>query len=188
MTTITLVGARGGSGVSTIAILSAALAARDEPVDLITHNLKDMKYLLGTDEDGYLPLLGDVTLCDAYARDDEATNRVSVYDAGELRNFDPSETDGVRLVVVRGPSSLACHAVIASTSWVDFDGMIVVEEAGRALKPADVASNAGLELVSVIPVLPSVARATDAGLIVARAEIQGERLKGIPEIARLMLG
>ncbi len=48
------------------------------------------------------------------------------------------------------------------------DGVVLIEEAGRALRPADVATSLGAPVVATLPADPSVARAVDAGLLARR--------------------
>ena len=48
------------------------------------------------------------------------------------------------------------------------DGVIVVEEPGRALRSADVASALGIAVVARIPFDPTISRAVDAGLLASR--------------------
>lgn len=48
------------------------------------------------------------------------------------------------------------------------DGVIVVEEPGRALTSADVASALGVPVVARLPLDPTISRAVDAGLLASR--------------------
>lgn len=49
------------------------------------------------------------------------------------------------------------------------DGVVLLEEPGRALTHSDVANVLGVSVVARIPVEPTVARAVDAGLLASRA-------------------
>lgn len=46
--------------------------------------------------------------------------------------------------------------------------LVVIDEPGRALRPADIAAAVGVECWARLPADPAVARAVDAGLLVAR--------------------
>lgn len=64
---------------------------------------------------------------------------------------------------------------------VDADGVIVVDEPGRALSPVDVSEILGLPLIGSVEADPEVARAVDAGTLhrrVPRALVRGLRRAG----------
>ena len=90
-----------------------------------------------------------------------------VVDAGLLRG--PCrpivEPMGRSLLVVR-PGYLALRAAVAHEFRPD--GVIVVEEPGRALVARDVGDVLGVPVVATIPLDPAVARAVDAGVLCRR--------------------
>ncbi len=60
------------------------------------------------------------------------------------------------------------------------DGLIVVEEPGRALTSADLASALDVPVVARVPYDPTISRAVDAGLLAARVpRLLGRALRGI---------
>ena len=71
-----------------------------------------------------------------------------------------------RLMILR-PCYLALRA--ASEAGVTPDGIIVINEAGRALSSNDVQGCLGVQVVAEVMVDPSVARAVDAGLLTCRS-------------------
>lgn len=71
----------------------------------------------------------------------------------------------VSLLVVR-PCYLALRRAVRH--GVHADGVVLVEEAGRALDAVDVSRALGLPVLCTVEADPSVARAVDAGLLAAR--------------------
>src|SRR5205823_79048 len=70
-------------------------------------------------------------------------------------------------VVLRGP----CYVGLATLTAVggrQFGGAIVVLEDGRALTERDVTDVLGVPVIATVPADAAIARATDAGLLVAR--------------------
>lgn len=80
-----------------------------------------------------------------------------------------------RLLVTR-----ACFLSLrrAARSPVRPDGVVLIDEPGRRLRPADVEHSVGAPVVVTISVDPAIARAVDAGLLAAR----------LPRFPRLVLG
>jgi hypothetical protein len=77
------------------------------------------------------------------------------------------QADGeiINLMVVRGPSYNALRKAVAS----DADGFIIVTEPNRVLGMAEASACLGAEkIVTEFPIDPTVARASDAGLITPR--------------------
>lgn len=72
---------------------------------------------------------------------------------------------GLSLLVVR-PCYLALRRAIGG--GVRADGVVLVEEAGRALDAADVSRALGLPVLCTVEIEASVARAVDAGLLASR--------------------
>ncbi len=63
----------------------------------------------------------------------------------------------------------ACYlAIRAAVDAPRPDGVIVVEETGRALTSSDIASVLGVPVVARVPYDPSISRAVDAGLLASR--------------------
>jgi hypothetical protein len=92
------------------------------------------------------------------ARDDRAGLARSLADAG------------TSLLVVR-PCYLALRRAVAwlsSPEAVRVDGVVLVEEPGRALDATDVARAVGVPVRATVPIDPAVARAVDAGLLTVR--------------------
>jgi hypothetical protein len=93
-----------------------------------------------------------------------------VVDAGCLHDASPV----VRDLVSQADRSLlvtrACYLALrrAARLAVQPHGIVVIVEPGRALRSDDVAAVVGAPVVAELPVDASVARAVDAGLLVAR--------------------
>ncbi len=64
----------------------------------------------------------------------------------------------------------ACYLALraAARSAVSSNGVVLVAERGRALQPADVEASIGAPIRTVVLDDPAVARAVDAGLLIAR--------------------
>lgn len=177
MTTVTIVGARGGSGASTVAATLALQAAGDVPTALLTHDPSAMARLLGTT--GPMPAPSEPfaigpTL--TVAGLDGPRGTVTIIDAGPaVQAAEHLPADGRRYAVVRGPCYLAL-ATLVSLPDLRPDGVILVAEAGRALSAADASAVLGVPVVATVPVRPSTARLLDAGLLAGRpSEVSGLR-------------
>lgn len=72
---------------------------------------------------------------------------------------------GTSLFVTR-----ACYLALrrARSIGVDADGVVVLDEPGRALGPRDVSEVLGLPVLGVVEADPAVARAVDSGTIARR--------------------
>jgi len=90
-----------------------------------------------------------------------------VVDAGTERHelLDQLPTDALHYWVLR-PCYLALRR--AATSATRPDGVILLDELGRALTAADAEAALGAPVVATIEVHPQIARAIDAGLLIAR--------------------
>jgi hypothetical protein len=77
------------------------------------------------------------------------------------------EAADVALVVLR-PCYLALRRAVASPSLAHTSGVVLVDEPGRGLSHGQVTDVLGLPVLGRIPWRPGVARAVDAGVLVAR--------------------
>jgi MinD superfamily P-loop ATPase len=71
-----------------------------------------------------------------------------------------------RTLLVTRPCYLALHRAVALRESVD--GIVLIDEPGRALTTADVSAALGAPVVAQLDFDPSVARAVDAGLLLSR--------------------
>lgn len=178
MTTIvTLVGARGGQGTSTVAAALALHAAQDAPTALLTHDPTAMARLLGTT--GTMPAPEH-----PFAAGPQLTvaglggprDVVTIVDAGHAAAAVAARTlpeGGQRYAIVRGPCYLAL-ATLVSLPDLHPDGVILVAEPGRSLSASDTSAILGVPVIATVPVRPSIARLIDAGLLAGRpSEIPG---------------
>ena len=176
-TTVTLVGARGGQGTSTVAAALALYAAQDAPTTLLTHDPTAMARLLGTT--GALPTPEQPFAAGpqlTVAGLDGPQEAVTIIDAGQAVEAAASATlpdGGQRYAVVRGPCYLAL-ATLVSLPDLRPDGVILVAEPGRSLSASDTSAILGVPVIATVPVRPSIARLIDAGLLAGRpSEIPG---------------
>jgi len=165
--TITLVGARGGQGTSTVAAALATDLACSGPVTLLAHDAVAMAQLLGTPQ----PLPGGDPVAVVpgltLAGLEGYPGPVTVIDAGPAALSRPTP-DGERYAVVRGPCYLAL-ATLVSLPGLRLDGVILVAEPGRSLDAGDVSAVLDLPVVATVPWNPTVARVIDAGLLAVEA-------------------
>lgn len=94
--------------------------------------------------------------------------RLVVVDAGsEVRSVGAEilRAADLRLCVVR-PCYLAVRRLQQATT--PLDGIVLVDEPGRALRADDVAAASGVPVVARVPWDPAVARAVDAGVLATR--------------------
>ena len=156
--TITVVGAKGGVGVTSVALSIASrndgTYSSDDPV-----NVDDAKAIFGVASGADLPH-GDA---------------VSVIDAGTLDRFAATPHDGRRVLVVRN-CYLSLRRAIAMAYL--FDVAVVITEPDRALDAQDVASVLGLPIIE-LPYDTAVARAIDSGLFNVRRPESLRRLDGL---------
>lgn len=84
---------------------------------------------------------------------------------------------GVRSLLVMRLCYLGVRCALEQTRP---DGVIVVEEPGRALTSADIASALGVAVVARVPYDPTISRAVDAGLLVSRVpRLLGRSLRSV---------
>ncbi|HEY5171179.1 MAG TPA: hypothetical protein VIK54_05575, partial [Acidimicrobiia bacterium] len=110
--TITVVGARGGSGTSTIAAAAALFAARIVATELVARDVDSAAALLGLgapgDPDAPMDVAEHLTLASAPT----GTASVAVVDGGRLDELDDRPT-GLLLVVLRGPCYLGLRSIVS---------------------------------------------------------------------------
>lgn len=160
-TDTTFVGAKGGVGTSTVAALYALQSARSgQPVRLTATDavgVEDLAAILGV----LAPGLGQVMqvapgLSLADHRDQEGTN---VIDAGTDCFTDHS---GRVFLTIRNDYLSLRRALAAQLAAT---GLILVSEPKRALGRRDAEDVLAIPVVAELNVDPSIARATDAGLL-----------------------
>ncbi len=160
-TDTTFVGAKGGVGTSTVAALYALQAARSgQPVHLTATDaagVEDLAAILGVPAPGaghLVEVAPGLTLGDL--RSPQATN---VVDAG-TDCF--SDHTGHVLLVLRNDYQSLRRALGAPRTTA---GLILVSEPKRALGRRDVEDVLAIPIVAELHLDPSIARATDAGLL-----------------------
>ncbi len=135
---------------------SVALAALEVPA---TANVQLLpRCSIPAEKPGRLLELAEILLADP---------RPVVVDIGVLTSAttELAAAATVSLLVIR-PCYLALrHAVAAA---IKPSGIIVVEEPGRSLSSADIATIVGAPVVATVPLDPAIARAVDAGLLATR--------------------
>jgi hypothetical protein len=171
--TVTLIGARGGHGTSTVTAVLALAAAEDIPTTILTHDPVAMARLLGaTPPMPTEPFVAAPNL--TVAGLDGPRTDLTIVDAGSATTASATPlSPGERYAIVRGPCYLAL-ATLVSLPDLGLDGVILVAEPGRALSAADASAVLGLPVVATVPVRSSIARLIDAGLLAGRpSEVPG---------------
>lgn len=165
--TITVVGARGGHGATTVAAALAVYAAGHVPTQLVAADTDTAAALLGVPAPcGPESVQVTPTLTLAEHADDEA--EVVVVDAGTAAQVGTGGPEaGECYAVVRGPCYLGLHTLIARPG-LRLTGVVIVAEPGRSLAARDVEDVLGVPVVATVHCTPTVARAVDAGLFVGR--------------------
>ncbi len=172
-TTITVAGARGGHGTTTVATAIAIIAAGHEPTELLSH---DAAPLLGVPEPNgtgnIVPVADQLILSESGT----GNERVTVVDAGRVGESRRKGTgNDVFFVVLRGPCFLGLHTLVGNRDREpDATGIILVPEEGRSLRERDVEEVLGVPVVARVRHSPSVARTIDAGLLLTRLHGQRE--------------
>ena len=164
--TITVVGARGGSGTSTIAAAAALFAARIVATELVARDVDSAAAMLGLSAPGDSDVPMDVAERLTLASVPTGSASVAVIDAGRLDQFDHRPT-GLLLVVLRGPCYLGLRSIV--NRELRPDGIVVLSETGRSLTLRDVQDVCGVPVVAQVHVSAHVARTIDAGLLVTRS-------------------
>lgn len=165
MTKFEFVGVRGGHGTTTVALAAAyAIVTLNHDVRIAATDRYAMRALAGVgqpvhDEEADSVLGLRVTLSDFETAD--------VIDSGMLKDVGRKSPDTLRYAVLRGPDYLGLMTLLQSDA--ELDGVVVVAEEGRALTTKDVRGVVDLPVVATVQCTPSIARATDAGLLTRRA-------------------
>lgn len=161
-TTITITGARGGQGASTVAAAIALLSAGHHRTILTSHDSATLETLLGLarSQDDQ-----EVTARLTLAHGPVIDAAVHVDDAGLITDADAP--NGIHLTVLRGPCYLALRTLVSRTGTPP-DGIVLLHERGRSLTARDVADVTDVPVVARVPVDESVARCIDAGLLPVR--------------------
>jgi hypothetical protein len=186
MTSIKFTQVKGGSGTSTVAVAFAArLAAQGKRTLLVAHDSDEVAAILGItplveDQRGSIVHVGDY----AEARTplglavlDSTDHEWSVQAFAGQYQADCVVLDGTDVeadhtyLVLRGPDYLALRAACAHP--VECDGVVLVQEVGRALSGEDVAAVLGLPVLVTLPVNAAIARAVDASVLVSHQHLTG---------------
>lgn len=192
-----IAGARGGQGTTTIATVVAALAARRRRTTLVSTRPDDVCALTGTvtPPEWSLSTLICPNMSVAASRrqaNDSSGDRpvedeagVLVADLGRISDLSDDQAshhdaDASRWLVLRGPCYLSLRAAI-DHPWRP-EGIVLLVEPGRPLSAADVTDVLGAPVVAQVPVEAAVARAIDAGLLLARLD----RLSAFLGVSRLL--
>lgn len=172
---ITIIGARGGHGASTVAAALALFAARHGPTTLVARDHWAAAVLMGlpsADADHI-----EVTSGLSLGRQLTDADATVVVDGG---TGEPT-AGGRWYVVLRGPCYIALASLLDRTGTAP-DGLILVAEPGRSLSARDVTEVLGISVVATVRASPAVARTIDAGLLVSRVH----RLRELAPLAALV--
>ena len=169
--TITVVGARGGSGTSTIAAAAALFAARIVATELVACDVDSAAALLGLGAPGDPEVPMDVAERLTLASAPTGAASVTVVDGGRLDQLDDRPT-GLLLFVLRGPCYLGLRSIV--NRELHPDGIVVLSKTGRSLTLRDVQDVCGVPVVAQVHVTANLARTIDAGLLVTRSLVLRE--------------
>lgn len=169
MSLTTLFAVKGGQGTTVTAAALAVISARHRRTALVTHQFGDARGALGVldNEDGIVAISEGLTL---YS--EQAAEEMSILDRAADGVLDvihdatgPADT-GRNLLVIRPCFMALQRALNADLNSVD--GIVLVEEDGRALTEREIEDVLGVTDIVRVPVEPAIARAVDAGLLTAR--------------------
>ncbi|MEJ7764436.1 MAG: hypothetical protein WKF86_02975 [Acidimicrobiales bacterium] len=171
--TITLHGARGGQGTTTVAAALALFAADAGPTTLVCDDPTATCALLGVPAplgDDWARVTPTLRLDPSGPRPaSQGVDATVVVDGGRLPEAnagDPTVAPvgkieplpGKHYAVLRGP----CYIALASPSLGPrIDGVVLVAEDGRSLSAADVHDVLGVPVVAPVPTPPAVGRPLD---------------------------
>ena len=168
--TISLAGARGGHGTTTVAAALALFAAGHRPTALVSSESTAAAALLGVP----LPMNGDpaqlapnlVLAADPTVLSEDSPE-IIVVDAGIACEAAAALVADEHYVVLRGPCYVALASLLAASADRP-DGIILLVEPKRSLTARDVTDVLDVPVIATIDVTPDVARTIDAGLLVSR--------------------
>src|SRR5687768_14326621 len=127
--TISISGARGGHGASTVAAALALHAARHDPTELIAHDPEGMAALLGLaappPDDAPLTIAPQLDL----GRRAGSCPALVVIDTKSRLEAPQSHEADEHYIVVRGPCYLALRSLVRAEPG-SYDGVILVNEPG----------------------------------------------------------
>lgn len=153
---IGFISAKGGQGVTTVSSILATYLAKSTTVTLVPSD--DTRACLGVAE-GQDEVIPNLRLADDAPDGDGITildNRAGDY-----------------TVLVTRACYLALRRAVAA--GLEFDGIVMVDEPGRALNARDVERALGKPVVAIVAFDPVIARAIDAGLLAARLPMAAAR-------------
>ena len=176
---ITVLGARGGHGTTTVACALAVMSAAQGPTTLAAADLDTAAAVLGLPRPTTTPIsvVGSLRL-DSVSGAGAAVG-TTIVDGGTIAAGPPAGP-GLRIAVLRGPCYLALATLLAHGR--DYDGVVVVEEPDRSLTARDISDVLDVPVLATVRTSPTVARAIDAGMLVARAH----RLADLADLRRLL--
>lgn len=164
-TTISFVGAKGGTGTSTVAAATALLASQEQRVQLEAQDWREMAALLGV-PGGAQPVAPNLWLgpLGTMRHDVEA---LTIRDLGVLDSHPDTTYRGDTYIVLRGPDYLGLRRAVESLPNIATPkGLILVAEKDRSLSVSDVeAALMNVPVVAAVAVDALVARTIDAGLL-----------------------
>ncbi len=156
-TIITLTGAGGGHGTSTIAAVFALHLAQHRPVRLITSDPEAMR-----------SLIGPATIDNLTVSPDDTPGNAGVIVVDNSRITTTVNQPPGWLAVLRGPCYVGMKRLL-NASGCPPAGIVLLVEPRRALNAYDVTQALGVPVVATLDVTPSIARTIDAGLLASRA-------------------
>lgn len=161
--TITIVGARGGQGTTTVACTLAVLSAAHGPTTLTTADPDAAAAVFGLPRTTTPPV---VVIGSLWLDIVEGTIGTTIVDDGRIGDV-PVSLPGPRFAVLRGPCYVAMASLLDHAGA--YDGVILVAEHGRSLTAHDVSDVLDVPVVATVHATETVARTVDAGSLVSRA-------------------
>ncbi len=159
---ISLVGAKGGSGTSTVASLVALEASKDRKVYL-DGDIGDLCALLGVPNNDLIAQVSESLYVGSTGAAVQNTD-LYVHDAGVLQR--DTEITGTAYLVTR-PCYLALRRAM-EIGVEGITGVVLLVEPGRAFERRDVEAVFSKPVVASLEVNESTARMIDAGLLAMR--------------------
>ncbi|MEW6475339.1 MAG: hypothetical protein AB1679_24045 [Actinomycetota bacterium] len=175
--TITVTGARGGHGTTTVATALAILAADHGPTRLVSADAAALLALPGMPEPGMpVPVTNHLAL-ELPGTGGAREHVVTVIDAGATGSAATAPTGEPSFVVLRGPCYLGLRHLV-TRAVPPPAGIILLSEPGRSLTRRDVEDVVGVPVMASVVQHPTVARTIDAGLLL-------DRLHRLPQFREL---